>query len=203
MRRDKSTWPLKQLIIAASLCINLHTTKRWSNKAIFFAVLNILTILGGSTFSATTLIVDVIRFFSIRKFFCVIQQYLCYCWGFSTQRLIQTCHREHLILITGMWWEGNKAGTWMTVEICFGTNSIFCSDEMCPVNAAAHSIWRCTLSTNLITFGHDSDPVHTTSYLPHYLFKATAQLFFLLIIVLVSHNKDLCVILEKIMPCSW
>ena len=53
VRRDKKEHvTFKLLINAVSLCINLHVTKRWSNKANFFGVLNILTILGGSTFWA-------------------------------------------------------------------------------------------------------------------------------------------------------
>ena len=160
------------------LCINLPVTKRQSNKAVFLVVLNILTILGGTAFWAAffaTLIVF--------KASCSHHESLMSLRSYSTNDGSQ--HKDQFKLVTENIWSWSVECDEREPKLEHGW---LLKSDLAPslsfvLMKCVHSMLQLTvyddalyLPTSLLLVMIQTLFI-TTSYLTHYLFIATAQLF--------------------------
>ena len=167
------------------LCINLPVTKRQSNKAIFLVVLNILTILGGTAFWAA--------FFA--TLFVFIESYSHHeCWMFrrsySTNDGPQHKDQFELVSVTEniCSWSVECDESETKLEHGVLLKSVLAPSLSFVLMKCVHSMLQLTVSDDALYLPTSLLLVMiqtlfiTTSYLTHYLFIATAQLFSLAII---------------------
>ena len=170
------------------LCINLPVTKRQSNQAVFLVVLNnILTILGGTAFWAAffaTLIVF-IESFSHHECWMFLRSY-------STNDGSEHQHKDQFELVSATEnicsWSVECDERETKLEHGWLLKSVLAPSLSFVLMKCVHSMLQLTvyddalyLPTSLLLVMIQTLFI-TTSYLTHYLFIATAQLFSLAII---------------------